>query len=64
MTSAEAREFDLLRRENADLKRVLAAVKQFCRGCPDCRVIAEAIRDDGMSDHDIERLKQRKMPSE
>jgi hypothetical protein len=64
MTSDEAREFDRLRRENADLRRVLVAVKRFLSDCPNCRVISEAIRDDGMSDYDVERLMQRRMPRE
>ena len=57
-------ELEMLQRENADLKRVLAAVKAFCRDCPNCQVLSEAIRDTGMSDYDIERLTRRKMPSE
>jgi hypothetical protein len=64
MTSDEAREFDRLNRENADLRRVLAAVKQFLSDCPHCRVVSKAIRDDGMSDYDIERMMNRQFPSE
>jgi hypothetical protein len=56
MTAAEQQEFDLLRREVADLKNVLQGIKRFMSGCPNCDVMSKAIRDPGTSDYDVERM--------
>ena len=64
MTADERQEFDLLRREVADLKRVLAALRTFMSDCPNCKVMSEAIRPDGTSDYDAERLMKRGRMSE
>ena len=47
MTPEERDGFELLYRENAELRRVLGALREFMSGCPHCAVISRAIRADG-----------------
>jgi len=64
MNRDELEQFDRLKREVADLRRVLGAIKTFCADCPNCGVLSKAIRDEGTSDYDVERLMRRPMPRE